>query len=473
MDKKKKLSKNIILFAISSFGTKILSFILVPFYTNFLSTAEYGVIDILSTTVSLLLPVFTLDIYDAVMRFTIDDSKNMEYFQAGIRITVYGSCILACLLCIVHFIFPVLADTESLLWVFVLFFLNAAYTLLQNYMRASDNISVMVVSSLLNSFVMLSLNIIFIACFKTGVTGYFISMACGLIISSAFMVFTGISRFGLKKIGKTQIYNLYKVMLSYSFPLVFTGIAWWVNSSLDRYFVTALCGIEANGIYAVAYKIPNFLTLFQTVFTQAWTISAVTGFDSEDNDGFVGYTYEMYNMLMVFACMFIMLLNIFFSKILYANEFFVAWKYVPYLLVSVFFGALAGFFGGIFAAVKDSKTCAVSTVAGAAVNTILNIVLIPYYGINGAAVATLIAYYVSWVIRFHVSKKIIKMKYNNIRVHIVNLLLILQMIYAVNESHMYIVQVIIIIITAVLYKNLWYNAIKKLYKTTKNKYWWN
>ena len=47
------------------------------------------------------------------------------------------------------------------------------------------------------------------------------------------------------------------------------------------------------------------------------------------------------------------------------------------------------------------------------------------------------------------------------------------MIYAVNESHMYIVQVIIIIITAVLYKNLWYNAIKKLYKTTKNKYWWN
>lgn len=469
MNKNKKLSKNIILFAISSFGTKILSFMLVPFYTNFLSTAEYGIIDILLTTVSLFVPIFTLDIYDAVMRFTIDDKENMVYLQAGIRIIVAGASVLVSLLYILHLLFPVLIDTRSLVCIFVLFLCNAAYSLLQNYMRATEHVSIMVVASLLNSFIMLSLNIVFVAWFKTGVTGYFISMSCGLIVSSCFMALAGISHSGYRKLVKIQ-FSIYKEMLSYSFPLVFTGIAWWVNSSLDKYFVTALCGIKANGIYAIAYKIPNFLTVFQGIFTQAWTISVVTELDNEDKDGFVGNTYERYNMLMAFACMIIMLLNIIISKILYANEFFAAWKYVPYLLVSVFFGALAGFFGGIFAAVKDSKICAVSTVAGAIVNIILNMVLIPYYGISGAAISTLIAYYVSWIIRLYTSRKIIKMQYNNKRMHIVNILLIIQMICAISENQIYILQIIIIIITAGLYKNLWYNEIKKLYKTVKQKY---
>ena len=74
----KKLGKNIGLFTISSFGTKILSLILVPLYTNCLTTAEYGTADLLSTIVQLLIPVFTLDIADAVIRYTLEKNTDNE-----------------------------------------------------------------------------------------------------------------------------------------------------------------------------------------------------------------------------------------------------------------------------------------------------------------------------------------------------------------------------------------------------------
>ena len=64
-------------------------------------------------------------------------------------------------------------------------------------------------------------------------------------------------------------------MIIYSAPLIANSISWWFNSSLDRFFVLAMCGVAANGLLAVSYKIPSILALFQTIFNQAWTMSAV------------------------------------------------------------------------------------------------------------------------------------------------------------------------------------------------------
>lgn len=169
-------------------------------------------------------------------------------------------------------------------------------------------------------------------------------------------------------------------------------------------------GTSANGIYSVAYKIPNILAAFQTVFAQAWAISAVTAFDKDDRDGFMGHTYEMYAMLMILGCSAIMLLNEPISRVLYTKEFYAATYYVPYLLTSTLFSALAGYFGGISSAVKNSKICATSTIVSVIVNTVLNAILISVFGIAGAAVATMIAYFCSWLVRAVVVGKYIKMK---------------------------------------------------------------
>ena len=72
MKKYKDLAKNIILFAIGNFVPKLISFVLVPIYTAFLSTDEYGISDLINVTVSLFIPIITFTITDAILRYSLD-----------------------------------------------------------------------------------------------------------------------------------------------------------------------------------------------------------------------------------------------------------------------------------------------------------------------------------------------------------------------------------------------------------------
>ena len=98
MLKKEKYSyliQNTLLFTISSFGSKILSFLLVPFYTNILSTSDYGTADLITTTTTLLIFIFTINIADSVLRFAIERSeKQEEILFFGIKVLVIGSIVL-------------------------------------------------------------------------------------------------------------------------------------------------------------------------------------------------------------------------------------------------------------------------------------------------------------------------------------------------------------------------------------------
>ena len=93
-DKHRYLAKNVMLFSIGSFIPKFLSIVLIPIYTSFLTEAEYGVSDLITTTVSLLIPIFTLDIQDAVMRFALDSkNKKEDVFSSAFYIILAGTLI--------------------------------------------------------------------------------------------------------------------------------------------------------------------------------------------------------------------------------------------------------------------------------------------------------------------------------------------------------------------------------------------
>ena len=77
-NKYKYLAKNMLLFSIGNFVPKLLSLVLIPIYTKKLTTVEFGVYDLLTTTIQLLIPILTLDIQDAVMRFSLDDKCNND-----------------------------------------------------------------------------------------------------------------------------------------------------------------------------------------------------------------------------------------------------------------------------------------------------------------------------------------------------------------------------------------------------------
>ena len=145
---------------------------------------------------------------------------------------------------------------------------------------------------------------------------------------------------------------------------------------------------------------------------RSWNLSAIREYDKEDKDGFFRNIYSAYNYILVVSCSLLIFLNIHLAKILFAKDFFPAWEYSSVLLLSAVFSALSGFIGSVFVAVKQSKIFAFSTVVAAIVNTVLNWLLIPKYDALGAAIATVISFFIIWLIRFICATKYIKLRKN-------------------------------------------------------------
>ena len=261
--KQKYLAKNVLLFSISGFVPKVLSIILIPLYTSYLTTAEYGVSDLISTTVSLLIPIFTLDIQDAVMRFALDKSDDQkDVFSVAIRIIMIGTALVCGGVAIVSLLNIPGIEKSYLLFFVIMYFSTAVYNTVSLFCRGIDKVNVMVVGSIINSIISLSANILFLVVFKWGLNGYLLANSLGSVIALVWCILGA-------KLHRDWNFsiprNVHKDMIAFSFPLIFSVIAWWINNASDRYILTWMSGVAVSGLYAVSYKIPNILSMFQNI----------------------------------------------------------------------------------------------------------------------------------------------------------------------------------------------------------------
>ena len=321
-------------------------------------------------------------------------------------------------------------------------------------------------SSIINSIIFLCSNIIFIVYLRWGLNGYLLATILGNGISLVYIVFS-IKLYTYLQWSIPEY--VFKDMITFSYPLIFSVIAWWVNNASDRYILTYFAGVSASGLFAVAFKIPNILSVFQNIFAQAWSISAIHDFNKTDEDGYIGRVYMLMSGAMSIICAFLILFNIPIASFLFQNDFFEAWKFVPPLLVAVVYNAMASFIGSIFTAVRDTTTLSWTTITGAAVNIICNFIFIYYWQAYGAAIATLIGFAVVLLMRLKALNKHICMKVIWKRELIVMALLLLQMSLAYYGLTTSMYQLIICVLILILYKNelmrfkcLFGNKIKRL-----------
>ena len=230
------------------------------------------------------------------------------------------------------------------------------------YLKALDKVGILVVSGIASTLTSCLLNILLLIVFDIGINGYLIANISGMGIAVILMFFCG----GIYKDYKLSMdRKLAKEMILYCFPLAFNGVAWWINNASDKYILTFFCGVTANGIFSVAYKIPTILSTLQGIFYNAWSVSAITEFDKKDSDGFIGNIYVLYSCISVTGCSVIMICNVFIARILYAKDFFAAWEYVPFLLLGAVFHGLTLFEGCLYSAAKKTKEVFYTTLAGA------------------------------------------------------------------------------------------------------------
>lgn len=425
MKGKKYLARNVSIMTISQFGSKILSFFLVPLYTSILSLEDYGTFDLLNTTVALLVPILMICISDAALRFSLDEENDKTgIFTVCIKKYIVSQTIVVILVvlnCI--FGFNVIIKQYSI-YLILLYMTNSLSGIIINFARGLERIKEVGISGVLCSVFMLGFSVLFLLCFNLGLDGYFIANIIGPLTQIIYL-------FVVLKLWKfldfrKKYHDLRQKMQAYSTPLIANSVAWWVNNVSDRYVVTWLAGIAANGIYSVAYKIPTILSVFQGIFNQAWTLSAVKEYDEKDSGGFFSDIYNLYNFAMVILCSAIIIFTRLIADIMFAKDFYEAWIYVPWLLISIVFGAISGYLGGIFAAVKNTKVFAQTTVLGAGVNTVLNIILVIYIGPLGAALATLISNWLIYAIRIKHVRSYIEMNLNLFRDYCSYVILVVQ-----------------------------------------------
>lgn len=449
--KYKYLLKNVGILSISNFGSKILSFILIPLYTGVLTTAEYGIYDVYTTTTSLFVLVFSVNILDAVYRFLIDRENDPgQVLSIGIRFCMRAAAIFCILVAVNDYfeIIKVFAEFPVYLCAYML--LSLAYRIVSSFTSGLERITDIAIAGIINAATMLLANIYFLVVVKLGLRGYFIANCLAYFIPFVYLAIrTHIWKYIF--ISKRTC-ELEKEMVSYSKPLIFSHIAWMITKTSDKYIVTWLYGVAANGIYSISYKLPSLLNIVQSIFMQAWTLSAVKEFDNK-NVKFYENIYKAYNFIIVISCSALIMINKFLAKILFSNEFYEAWKYAPFLMISVVFGALSGLFDGIFTAAKKSNIIAETACAGAIVNTILNIILVYQMGPMGAAVATLVSYVVVWGLRYYRAKKIINLDIALKRDIIAYLLLMAQAVLhiLIQEKWIYAAEIIIGIVVLSLY----------------------
>lgn len=400
----KYLLKNTIIFAIGNFGTKMISFFLVPLYTNVLTSSEYGTVDLITTIITVLVPIVTLNISEAIMRFALDeDSDYDKILSIGVTILI-AATVLGAICVPVSTLFSV-----DILWAFLfyLYVISMAFSqIFLCYLRGREQLVSYSVGNIIHSLAIALLNILFLLVFNWNIKGYLLAYILSNFITGAYAFISSNSFSSLKHFCFDN--KLTKAMIKYSVVLIPNSFMWWIMNSSDRVMVTSMISSSANGIYSVSYKIPTLLTTFTTIFNQAWAYSAIRENKSDDEAEYNNNIYDNLVKIALTAAVGLLMIMKPFLKIYVEKSYYDAWKYTPYLIVGFVFMTLGTFLSTQYTVHKDSKGFLFSGTCGALINIILNAVLIPIIGISGAAIATAFSYFSVFAYRVIDVKKYVK-----------------------------------------------------------------
>lgn len=401
-NKETRLLKNTVIYTISNFGSKILTFLIVPLYTYYLTTSEYGTYDTVISILSLVTPLCILAINEGLLRWLLG---SYTYSDRS-KIITTGGYIYLSLLSVVEIILLVtfrIADWQYGAYFIVLLVGSTMQTVLQFVARGLRRNKVFAVSGVLYTIVMLSLNLLCVIALKMNIDGMFISIIVAHFVSDIYIIISISSDFSFKP--KEFDKFLAKDMSKYSILLVPNNISWWIINVSDRLMITYMIGASANGIYAIACKFPSIVAVLHTIFYQAWQEQAVLEYESEDRDAFYTKIFNIYMRLSLCSVLILIPLSkwiiIHFMDVSYQSGYI----YIGILYLGSIFSSFSGFFGTGYISAKDTKSAMITTMIGAIVNVVINLAFIPTFGIWAACISTLMGYLVVWIIRIIQTRK--------------------------------------------------------------------
>lgn len=402
MSKIKLFLENFFVYGIGGIINKIIPLVMIPIVTRLLpDTSYFGISDMAVTVVSLCSLVAVMGLNDAMYRLFVEKEDldyKKEICSTTLSITIIISIIVFLLMLLFHdFIAEkCFGDNKYNYLVFITAvstLTGATNSIVSAPTRMQNNrktyIFMNVVTSVLSysAAIVLILNGYYIIALPVG--NMFASISCEVIF---FMI--NKKWFKVKYIKKRYLNELIKIGV----PLLPGFLTYWLFNSCDRLMITNMLGTAATGVYSVGAKLGNVSQLIYTAFAGGWQYFAFSTMNEKNQVDTNSKIFEYLGIISYICSIFVFVLCEGIYKILFTGDYVKGYIVSPYLFLAPLLQMLFQVASNQLLIIKKTWPNIVVLMSGAIVNIILNIILIPKLGIEGAAIASLIGYIVSDVL---------------------------------------------------------------------------
>ena len=442
----RELIKKTGIIAIGKMSTQVMSFFLLPVYTSLLSTSDYGVYDYVIAISAFLLPIITLSLEDSCFRFLVDAKEKTQIDGIITNMVVFILCSSLSFVLILG-VLNQFFQINELFYLIGYILSSILIALTSSIARGKGNIKLYSIANFITGVAILLLNIFFLIVLGWRLKGLFFSCISANVLGSLFMILRGkyLNNIKIRYVDK----RLMKEMLHYSLPLVPNNLSWSIVNVSDRFFIINFLGESTNGMYAIANKFPTLINTFFSFFVLAWKEVSAKVIGDDDSQYLFKKFFEIVDQgMLAFISLFLMLLTIIYDFFI-APSYQISYIFVPLLTYAVYFLCLANYVGGIFTAKKQTKHIGRTTVIGALINILINIILIKFIGLHACVISTFISNLVIYITRIYQTKYLVKnMIKCNAFYYILNLIAII--VYYIHDkciaSVVLIVQIVLIVL---------------------------
>ncbi len=394
------LVSNTLLFAISNFSSKLLSFFIRPYLSYALDSPDVmGVSSLLQQATNLLIPVVSLGVAYAVIRFGLDKATNKSsVFVNGAATIGLGFVVLLLAMPLVRLI-PNAAEYLGFLYLCVL--ASCMRTLCTQFIRSRMLNRLVAIDGVLTTLSLLLYYLLFLSVLKMGATGFLLANALADLTSMVFVFIAG----GCWRYFKPKAFDktLWKEMLRYCLPMIPASISFWIINASDLFYVQGMCdGIDGKsstwwvGLLKAGYYLPQIITIVGQIFYEAWQLSAVT--EESERSAFFSKVFRVYAAVM-FCCVAGVIWLCQPMMHVFREDYFLGWQFVPFLTLASMCTCLNNFLNSVYVVYKRSTSSFYTMLVGAVVNLVLNFLFIRWFGPWGVTMASFISLLIVFLLR--------------------------------------------------------------------------
>jgi O-antigen/teichoic acid export membrane protein len=376
--------------------SKLASFIMLPVYTRYLTTADYGILELLGTTIDVIGMIAGLGLAAGVFKHYAEMRTTHERHQL-IGTLIIATTVTSLAVAVLGFIlspwlsgllFGPRITSEYFRIVFLTYFFQSIAGLTLMLLQAEERSKLFVILNVAKLIVTLALNIWFVVIVRWGVQGVLIS---NLVATAVLAI--GLGAYTIHRAGVHFSRERFRALALFGTPLVVSTLGSFILAFSDRYFLNHYTGTGAVGVYSLAYKFSFLLSALTVIpFGQIWEPRRFAIAKRSDAHEIYRRMFVYYNLALFIGSIAIVLLIKDVLAIMVGPTFLPAYKIVPILLLTTIIQQWTAFCNlGLFLT-NSTKLFAIPSIISVIADLLLNLLLIPRYGILGAAWATAIAY---------------------------------------------------------------------------------